>query len=877
MEIKLNASKLKWLFKPKELVKNFFDFNWGTVLTEIVKIEKDIEGLAFLLLFQTARKTVFELLINYGQEELSNNYNLVSDNLFFENKMKSFFEKEIVLNKDFFVNILEFSPKYMTDSLLIFKEYAEILKIDLPKGINNVYYLSYSANLESEFQVEKERYKKLSEYFDNPMSITKRKYGYLLEFYAEIKNFYTNKLQQNVEESQETLKDLYVEPNFLIFKNNFSGVKNNDKFFKASLGIHKFINDYFLNDVAFPYISKNYNLLFLLGQPGQGKTSFCYKIIHDYLESNLDLPKKPIFFVKIRELVAKDFINNPFEVLTRHFHNNVNFNEDEILLLLDGLDEAYMSGGITDLDLRNLYDRLNKWKSVNNKLKIILTSRENYLNINDPCLDDSLVLKLDVFSDQQVIEYRNKYLSFYPDNQFIKKLDFFVEHKSKIEFSHLNELIRQPVILYFIALANIDVDKSNSRSEIYNKIFNSLAERSWDKQKGQLDFVKKDIKPEVYQRHLREYIRNIAFSIYQSPNLFITLKGLVNLDATKNFISRCFDDEFNRDSKKFSDLTKYLLISFYFQETNKSTDETAVEFFHNSIWEYLTAEYLWEKFKDLFLTKDRNDEFINVDLDDYFDLLNTLTGNKTFGGMVSRNLQEIILNEKSDDLVTLIDRSKKVFKKLSENDFLLRYQRIDCNLTAVEKIDSLFSLSFLYLRFCYKATGRIINLDHKLTKRLLDIYPNGMIHIRDNKYCYMTFSSFDKDFHLISSNLNNVIFEDSISNVSFAHCIFNNVIFEECTLHNIKVDNTKFNKVLFKKVHFYRSGFIVTKCTFKECSFIDARFESRIECENFLKNNKFDKSSVPKIKKKENYFLLNFSSETYEKIYEDIRSKVLEF
>lgn len=877
MEIKLNSSKLKWSIKPKELVKNFFDFNWGTTLTEIVKIEKDVEGLAFLLLFQTARKTACELLKNYGQEELTNNYNLVSDNLVFENEMKNFFEKEVVLNKSFFINILDFSPKYMTDSLLIFKEYAEILKINLPKEINNIYYLSYAENLENEFQDGREKYKKLVDYFDNPISSARNKYGYLFDYYTSIKRFYTNQLQQNIEESQETLKDLYVKPNFLIFKNNFRNSKNDDKFFRATIDIHEFINNFYLNDILYTNISKKYNLLFLLGQPGQGKTSFCYKVIYDYLESKLDLPKKPIFFVKIRELVAKDFINNPFEVLTRHFHNNVNFSEDEVLLILDGLDEAYMSGGITDVDLRNLYDRLNKWKSINIKLKIILTSRENYLNLNDSCLDDSLVLKLDVFSDQQVVEYKNKYLSFYPDNQFIKKLDFFVKHKDNREYNHLNELIRQPVILYFIALANIDVDKSNSRSEIYNKIFNSLAERSWDKQKGQLDFIKKDIKPEVYQRHLREYIRNIAFSIYQSPKLFITLKDLINLDATQKFINKCFDDEFSKDSKNFSGLTKYLLISFYFQETNKSTDETAIEFFHNSIWEYLTAEYFWEKYKDLFLAKDRNDEFINVDINEYFEFLNALVGNKSFDGMVSRNLQEIILNEKLEELVQLIERSKAAFNKLSKNDFLLRYHRNDCSLTSVEKIESLFNLSLLYLRFSCKATGKIIKLNSRLTKQFLDVFPDGIIYMHNVDYCNISFSWFNKEFHLISSNLNYVIFESSVSSVNFSSCVFNNVIFDDCYFHNVEFVGSKFNKVIFNNIYIYKSDLFTNKCNFKDCSFKDVKFESKIQYENFLANNRFDKSFQPKITKEDNRFLLNFQSENGEKIYKDINSKVLDF
>ncbi|MFP8892443.1 NACHT domain-containing protein [Chryseobacterium sp. EZn1] len=874
MEIKLNASKIKWRINSRELIKNFFDFNWGSAITEVVEVEKDIECLAFLLLFQTTRNTVSELLQKFGQTQLDNNYHLVSENLNFEKTLKEFFEKEITLDKNFFINILEYSPKYLTDSFLIFKEYAKILQIELPISIRNIYYLRYAENLEYEYQEKKEKYKKLIEYFENPMSVVKDKYGNLLEYYAIIKKYYSNKQQQNIEERAETLKDLYIEPNFLIFKNNLNKSKGNKKFVEANLNIHEFINNYYLKDVHYPDLKKEYNMLFLLGQPGQGKTSFCYKVIYDYLESNLDLPHIPIFFVKIRELVAKDFINNPFDILTKHLHNNINFSEDKGFLILDGLDEAYMSGGITDSDLKNLYDRLNKWKWTNPKIKIILTSRENYLNINDSCIDDSLVLKLDVFSNEQVLEYKNKYLFFYPDNQFINNVDLYVDNANTIEYQHLNELIRQPVILYFIALSNIDINKSNSRSEIYNRIFNSLAERSWDKQKGQLDFIKKNISPDVYQRHLREYIRSIAFSIYQSPNLYITIKDLTNLDSTKSFINKCFEDDFTNDSRNFMDLTKYLLISFYFQESNKASDEAAIEFFHNSIWEYLTAEYFWEKFKDLFLSTNRNGDYKDIDINEYFDLLTYLIGDKSFKGMVDRNVQEIILNENVAELVLLIDRSKKVFYSLSNNDFLLRYSRDTCKLTAIEKITSIFWLSFIYLGFACKKVGRILVLDSDLTNHYTKNIPKGVISLFDNSFNYISFSWFDRYFYLSSSELSYLIFNDSISGVSFQNCSLKNIVFNDCYISEVKFYNSEFNNVTFDNIKIEKTGEF-EKCSFKECSFINIEFDTKQIYENFIKNNVFEKEFNPKVSKNDKKIFLTFQHKNYDKNYNDVISRQL--
>ena len=136
-------------------------------------------------------------------------------------------------------------------------------------------------------------------------------------------------------------------------------------------------------------------------------------------------------------------------------------------------------------------------------------------------------------------------------------------------------------------------------SQIYEKIFSSLAKRSWDKN-GQLSYIKKDLKVDStkYEKLLREYIRNIAFAIYQSPNLYITISQLLQLEATSIFIKNCFDENFELSQEKIKEVSKYLLISFYFQESNNnSNSETAIEFFHNSLWEYLTAEYMWNKNK----------------------------------------------------------------------------------------------------------------------------------------------------------------------------------------------------------------------------------------------------------------------------------------
>lgn len=814
MEIKLNASKIKWKVNTKEFIKNIFDFNWGNAITDIVEIKKDEEAIAFLLLFNSTRKTIYELLKKYGQEELNRISNLGLKNRLLEIELKDFFENEIIINKDFFYNIIQYNPKYLTKSFEIFKKFADELDIILTSDIHYDYYELFRITLNNEYQENKEQYLKLVQFFENPIYEETIKQTFLFDHYKFISSYYTSRLQPEVETANETLKDLYIEPNFVVFKKNIIKEIPENFIFQSICenNIHKFISNYFFLNLKHPELKSNYKMLFLLGQPGQGKTSFSYKLLHDYITSSLGLPEVPIFFVKIRDLVAKDFIDNPFEVLYKKFFSNFNFEKEKGILILDGLDEAYMSGGISDSDLRNLYERLNKDGSEN--LKIVLTSRKNYVNLNDSCVDNSLVIELTDFTNEQVINYKEKFLTFYPDNRFIKKLDVFINEEKKNKYKHIQELIRQPVIIYFIALTNIDVEKLNSKAEIYSKIFSSLSERSWDKQKGQLDFISKNLNKQKYQHLLREFIRNIAFEIYQSPKLYITLSKLSGLEATKIFVKKCFEENFVADEENFKKVTKYLLISFYFQESKNSLSETAVEFFHNSLWEYLTAEYIWEKFKDLFLAKDRFDEFIVVDVKEYFDFVDKIIGIKELSYQVQSNLADIIVDEDVSILRSLKNQANKVFYKLSDNDFLLFYNYEVNILSSNLKAFEIFDLSFTIQNTIDKSLKEITELNKNFSKFFAIKYYrythiSGVIENINSSLKIPLPNGYDINFKnsrmegIYNQELNGCDFE----NIIILGGQIRNCIFEECNFRNTHFIEIGIINTVFKRNEFFNSKF----------------------------------------------------------------------
>ena len=864
MEIKLKNSQLKFKLDTKSLFKNLVDFSLGSLLTDTINISMSIESKAYYLLYNTNIKTNIALSKKLGQTSLNSTHDL---NTIFQNverEWRLFFEQEIIIRKDFFDNVLQHNQEYLRKSFQLFKSYLEALNIQFPEDFSYEYYNTFRSNLLEEYHENKEKYKELISFFDNHFSIDNEKMNIQLQHYQENANLFTNPLQGNTD-SKESLRDLYIEPYFKIYKANIvKPCQESEEFVKIEDGLtlHNFINDFYLSGIVHSHLRECYNMLFILGQPGQGKTSCCYKVIFDILEASHGLPDEPLFFLKIRDLHAKDFVDDTFSTINVALNQDVNFNKDKCILILDGLDEAYMSGGITDNDLKVLYERLNKTCKVNKKLKIILTSRLHYLKINDPSLEGSLVLKLEVLTKKQIKLYVDKFKIFHPDNLLAEKINDILEIS---DFKHIKELLEQPVIMYFIAIANINISKDDSKVIIYDKIFDSLAKRSWDKN-GQLNYINPDLKNDYkkYSKLLRQFIRNIAFEIYQSPNLHITIKRLTELDATKVFIEKCFDKElFKTDNIK--DVSKYLLISFYFQQSNKQQeDDTAIEFFHNSLWEFLTAEYFWIENKRIVQNKDEDGDYKPLRIDEYYNVLNRLVGNKEIKDEVIKNLESIIKLENPIINQEITNAIKDIFYRLIEWDMLLTYDFKNEKLAPSDKMHNIFMLAwvFYYNTSITNSENRITTND-KLNNFIFNPFQLSVIKYNIIERLDFKGHTYPNVF-LGEVKLKNSSFNLDFTDFSMFRCKFTNVIFYNTYLNFVTkniFENTVFKEVLFSKVSIIENKFI--NCKFQDIQLSDKNFFARLirqnEVDDFTKNhhrviskkekNHFDKFVI-------NYYLI---------------------
>ena len=325
--------------------------------------------------------------------------------------------------------------------------------------------------------------------------------------------------------------------------------------------------------------------------------------------------------------------------------------------------------------------------------------------------------------------------------------------------------------------------------------------------------------------------------------MYITVSKLIELEATKLFIKRCFNEDLQESSDKIKEISKYLLISFYFQQSNKDSADTALEFFHNSLWEFLTAEYLWEQNKKNILKIDEYGEYEIINKESYYNFLSNSVGNKKINEFsIASNLVEIIENEDEEVKKEIFKNSINLFYDLSKDDFLFNYNRNSCLLSPFEKASENFSLFWIFV--------------HESNRKL-----KNKIIAKSKILDFLFYFSMTSNLLTIS----NVIFEDDTFNINhrrlfkfeIEECIITtdmyNYILTENKFRNIKFNNLMMSEVIFKNNNFSNISidktYIGSSTKFYNNYFENVKFnETKIENENwfndFLENNNFEEDFI---------------------------------
>lgn len=494
------------------------------------------------------------------------------------------------------------------------------------------------------------------------------------EYLIRLKNEYTD-LTLN-DENGMTLDAIYQEPGFRIFEKCLKeGEYKKDRraFVKSSeVGldqhIHEFTNQWFIGKISCDALRPTQSrLLLLYGYPGQGKTSFCKRLVYDLLG---DQPMyKEVYMVRLRNIAdPQNLKSEVLETISAYFKKHFDFSPsrlEESILILDGLDELLMKNKLKSEDVEEIFQNIRNSLRVNEDLKIIVTSRFGYLNLERLSATSILILQLEELDVVKQEQWLEKYLQFHDTWLTAEKLREINESGS-----HLKELVGQPILLHLVATLDQGLEEDVNRAKVYERLFDQITDPvKW--KKDQIALLEG-----LESEDLRKALQEMAYEIWRSGDGYIHKSAIRELRSIQDIENKL------RGGGQFQDVLKVMMVAFYFQEVAKQqsavlsedTNHYAVEFLHKSLQEYLAAEYIWFEMLEGFLAPGVRKKYALDEDGKALEVVQEIFGIQAMSNEILEYLVEIIKNYpmqvQKDELAGRIDY---FFDYFLRKDFLHSY------------------------------------------------------------------------------------------------------------------------------------------------------------------------------------------------------------
>jgi NACHT domain/Pentapeptide repeats (9 copies) len=639
-------------------------------------------------------------------------------------------------------------------------------------------------------------------------------------YHDELQSMYYEVVMND--EKGMTLDQVYVEPGFLLhnsafgkekesYPNKYSGVDHRYK-------IHEFLDDY-LNGKNHLDCIEECRMFIILGYPGQGKSSFLKRFVHDYIKGGQN-KTHPVYYFQLKNIRSvKAFISNPEEVLREDASSSLEAEIDKFkfrksFLILDGLDELYMRDHLEKDDVEKLCKELVRLTGNYKHLRIMLTSRYGYIDDNSFYREKGIIIQLAEFTLSDQHRWLDKYRHLHPDTWLSKqKLNEFNE---VIAYTYIKELIKQPMLLHMVATIHREVEESANRAKVYDLLFTELISRKYSRD-GQIEILKK-----VAQSDLRCFLRELAFSIYQKGGEYITRNALLKLKSSKAFLSLL-------PGKDFINSIRGVMVSFYFRETkrnkeidndNEDENDYAIEFLHKSLKEYLVAEKIVYTLMTAFLEKgSRSGRYIIEDGNQALKLIWEIFSKNALSREIIQYINEIIENDKILPRELLCDRILMYLEYYLNKNFLYEFNAEDddepfkkatCCFSGMWSFVSSLGLKKNYLDDVYISSGLLQMIKYSSNTR----WGNNI-----SDFSYQDFSSLEmEDIVFFNSIFWGSILSGSVfDKFLFENCTFNNCSFEGLDLSNSEIRNSKLRQCNFKDSEL--GNFIISRTEFHDCNF----------------------------------------------------------
>lgn len=356
-------------------------------------------------------------------------------------------------------------------------------------------------------------------------------------------------------ENGRRLMDVYVAPEYRFAEQ----IKTRDNIFEL---INSFINrkiktffekERIVNPSEFGY----YNILFILGRGGMGKSSLLSKLAYEIQKEGTP---RQIFFLKFSRI--KDHSGN----ILNDIICQLTLSEDDLrqsVIVLDAYDEFVLGEQYNkDHAMKEFCAALYRIDSV-----AIITTRPGY--INTTIIGNCFSVVLCTFSREKRALWASKYDPLMDLDVLQGILDYqdLADEKG-------DELIGIPIILYMVAANNIQITKFKSKYMLYNRLFG--ARGLWiDRRYDESHPLLQKIQNEIYF-----LIQNIALMIFNQRN---------GLSVSRNHIESLIEKNDLEDRDIIISLKQCYPLVTYFKN---NFDLTEIEFAHKSIYEFYVADKL---------------------------------------------------------------------------------------------------------------------------------------------------------------------------------------------------------------------------------------------------------------------------------------------
>ncbi|MEZ5040302.1 MAG: pentapeptide repeat-containing protein [Saprospiraceae bacterium] len=815
--------------------------SYGTAIVEAIKaFEKEYpkETLAFELVYYAFINACQNLAKAANPEKWNNISNLGTHTKGLKVDASKDLEKlEVYITNDFFLRpntlpfIHQFTPYFeawLTETLALSLEESYNTARSLPNH--------FWQALDIEYRGKRKHYEALETYFkDTPFSKGLENNQNKRKYYNQIASFFH---QPVLNDYRIKLSEIYLELGFEIHNRNWQEdkkVANQIEF--SGENIHDYILNNFLKEKPkYGLKAESSRILLLLGQPGQGKSSFCYRLVHDLLPDWP--PDRDLVFLRLRDLInPRDFLIRPFQEITIFFRSKgIEVSLDNALIVLDGLDELYMTEGLTNVEINQFFFFITRLVSSKPSTSLIISSRFHYVNLNKIGRDEALILSLNPLTIEQQKNWLKIYKKYHPKCKLDNALLERINGQNNVQFQSIRELINQPILLSLVAKADFEIQANDNKAKIYDSLFAALIEREKNKAGKFQDFDPEDF---------RDYIATIALYIYQSKNEYISSTELFELEETKIFI----EDNVKGDFNKLEDALKEVLISFYFKEVDNTLKKEqkrnyAIEFLHKSLQEFMAGEKIWNTIINKFSATEGKKRPVIKNWKNALKIIWELVSDKPISPEVAQYLTEIIHNDDRKELKDyLAKRLIYFFPDLLDHYFIYQYDGINDTQNPMIKSTTCFYLCcHLITNLGGKLTSGGINLSKDRFTELLTI--NQIINPRkfnlenhDLSYAKLDFIKFE-NVNLRGAILDNAyLLGANLFDAKFNNATLSNTILTDSILINADFREAVLSKVDFSGANLLRANFKEAKLNnvdFSNAQLLEVNFKNAILCQSIF-------------------------------------------